>query len=213
MILRAALSSVLSLVLIGVAGLTLFQGVELTRFAALEAQAPEFFAARAEFQAALAAWQDVSAVQSRARALTAAMVASDSTATAADVESATARLLAIEPTSARDWLVLAQARWRRGAPVADVFSAVQMSRVTGPREAAVMLVRTQLLLRLWEQASVEDRSLALSELVEIRSRLDPPRVAQFKAILAQKPETTRSAIADGLAARLGDRLWLPALGL
>lgn len=130
------------------------------------------------------------------------------------LETSVIDLLATEPASGRQWLALAQLRWRRGAPMAEVLGALQMSNVTEPREANTMSLRLPFVLRLWELLPEDEQRLAVNQLVELRGRLDHDTLKEIRAILATKSEATREALRAEFAARgVRDRAWWHAIGL
>lgn len=215
--------------LIGLAGFAAAAGLELARFAlvAQEAEAngvvgrvapaadlPQALAAAAT-AADLADWRATPGVQDQARALYLAALVRSGRAAPLEIEAAAADALAVDPTSSLHWLILAEVRAQRGAPTSAVLAAIDMSQVTGPREAPAMLMRARLLLRLWEQAPAEARRRAVSDLVDLRSRLGGAPLADMRAIIAGLPSAARGDLRDALTARLPDdqRGWLASLGL
>ena len=118
----------------------------------------------------------------------------------ARVERSVIDVLAVEPISGSQWLLLAQQRWRRAAPMAQVLGAAQMSTVTGPHEPSAMAGRLPLLRQLWELPD-DGRRLAVSLLIELRGGADFGARHEIAAILVNKSAATRDALKAQLAAR------------
>jgi hypothetical protein len=131
----------------------------------------------------------------------------------ARVESSVIDVLAVEPTSGSQWLLLARQLWRRGAPMAQVLGAIQMSTVTEPHEVSAMARRLPLLMQLWELLPDDRRRLAVNLLIELRGGADPGARQEIAAILANKSPAMRDALKTQLAARGGDRAWWRDIGL
>jgi hypothetical protein len=214
--------------LVGFASFAAAKGFELARFASI-AQAAE--ASRATGRAAqpndipprlaaafiaadLETWRATSGVQDKARTLYLAALIQSGSARTSEIEEAAADVLAVEPTSSMHWLILAEARAQRGAPASAVLAAVDMSHVTGPREAPAMLMRLPIWLRVWEHLPDAERALVVGHLADLWQRLDPNRLQQLKTVLADKTPAARAEIRSALAARFDRQpAFLTALGL
>lgn len=130
------------------------------------------------------------------------------------IEASLENLVATTPTSGQGWLALARMRWRRGASIAQVVDAVQMSNLTAPREAEIMINRARFLVAIWELLPEAEQKTALGQLAEVGPALNPSQLADFKAIFAAKPAETRDVIKGGLERRAAmDSAWLRGMGL
>lgn len=132
----------------------------------------------------------------------------------AAIEASIENMLATTPTSGHGWLALARMRWRRGASIAQVVDVVQMSNLTAPREAEIMIFRARFLVAIWELLPEAEQKRALGQLAEVGPALDPSQIAEFKAIFAAKPAEMRDVIKGRLEGRAAmDSVWLRAMGL
>ncbi len=215
-------------VVVGAVALALIaKGVDLLRFEAAEASARAILASEPGKDAAgrearrlaieqaipaVAAWAATPGLAGRSRLTKGLMV--EAAAGAAAVEPELGETLAVTPTAGRLWLNLAILRWRRGAPLREILDALQMSKVTEPREFQTMVARSLFLLRLWEVLPSDERQLAVDQLIELNGRFDAAQSRQLQAMIAQKPEPARQALKQQFSARgAKDRAWLRALGL
>jgi hypothetical protein len=213
-----------SLVIVAIAVALIVKGVELLRFEAAETVAQAILASeegaasrearRREIQQAIplvAAWTATPGLASRARRVKGLMMeATDGAA----VEPQLIELLAVTPTAGRLWLNLAILRWRRGAPLEEVLDALQMSKLTQPREFETMVARSLFLLRLWELLPSDEQRFAINQLVDLSGRFNAAQTERLQAIVAKKPEATRQALKQQLSARgAKDQAWMRGLGL
>jgi hypothetical protein len=114
-----------------------------------------------------------------------------------------AKLLALRPLSAKDWLQLAVMRLIAGEPQKQVLSALLMSWVTGPNEGGVMWQRGVFGLSLWQALPADERQRTIDDLAGVL-RVTPvgdDEMSAVKDVLGMKPAETRSAIADLLRAQ------------
>ena len=200
------------------------KGVELLRFEAAEDAAQAILASEADaasrearrreiLQAIplVSAWTATPGLAGRSRRVKGLMM---EVADGAAVEPGLIDFLAVTPTAGRLWLNLAIARWRRGAPLEQVLDALQMSKLTQPREFETMVARSIFLLRLWEFLPSDEQRFAANQLVELNGRFDAAQTQQLQAIITQKPEATRQALKQQFSARgAKDQAWMRGLGL
>jgi len=220
---RAVLTSIF---ILGVASCLVVNGLDLLRFEAVDAATQAILrqeakddesraARRSELERSaplVSAFTHTLGVEGRARrdlALLNAALDGDAT-TEADLGA----LLATTPTSGRLWLDLALARWRRGAPLRETLSALQMSEVAQPHEAETMVERVIFALRIWELLPKDEQRQAITQLVELDGRFEPAALQRLQAVLAKKPAETKAALRDELAARgAAARPFVRTLGL
>jgi cytochrome c-type biogenesis protein CcmH/NrfG len=218
---------VTSLLVIVVATALVGEGVTLLRFVNLEAAAIDLLkrepsaetAARHEHTWCARATRDLfqplrSAIGVTGRMLSLENALAASCGDPAAIEAGLENMLATTPTAGRGWLALARMRWRRGASIAQVVDAIQMSNLTAPREAEIMILRARFLVAIWEMLPEAEQKRALDQLAEVGPALDPGQIAEFKAIFAAKPAETRDVIKGRLECRAAiGSVWLRAMGL
>jgi hypothetical protein len=213
-----------SLVIVAIALALISKGAELLRFEAAEAAAQAILESEADAASReerrrqirqaiplVAAWTATPGLAGRSRRIKGVMM---ETAEVAAIEPQLIDLLAVAPTEGRQWLNLAILRWRRGAPLKEVLDALQMSKLTQPREFETMVARSLFLLRLWEFLPSDEQRFAVNQLVELNGRFDAAQTQQLQAIIAKKPEATRQALKQQFSARgAKDQAWARGLGL
>jgi hypothetical protein len=109
-----------------------------------------------------------------------------------------AKLLALRPMSAKDWLQLVVMCLIAGEPQKQVLAALLMSSVTGPNEGGIMWQRGVLGLSLWQALPPDARQRTIDDLAGVL-RVTPVggrEMSAVKNVLDMKPADTRSAIAD-----------------
>jgi hypothetical protein len=109
-------------------------------------------------------------------------------------------MLARAPLSSGLWLDLARARFADGAEPAKIFSALDMSQMTGPNEALVMAGRAIFGLPLWMLASHEMREAITRDLVGGWFEVKDTRRMLLRVLLAQARPETRAELRAALIA-------------
>lgn len=93
-----------------------------------------------------------------------------------DAERALRRSLAMAPVDPHGWARLAHAAALQGRDGGAVVAALRASIRTGPYEPTLAAWRVAMMLRLWDVASVEDRTLFLAQIRQL-AREDPDSLA------------------------------------
>lgn len=159
-------------------------------------------------------WKTAPGLQAEARAIAVALAGREEREPSDRLASAIADLLAVRPTAAASWAELAEARLVAGESPESVLTALEMSAVMAPNEAAVMYRRVDLGLRLWDLLPAAWRDRTASDLALIRPRFGSRELTALRARIARKPPATRADIRERLAARDGQAAgWMGRLGL
>ncbi len=95
-----------------------------------------------------------------------------------DVERALGRSLAMAPVDPHGWARLTHVAWLQDRD-ADAVAALRASIQTGSYEPTLAAWRVAMMLRLWEVASVEDRTLFLTQIRQL-AREDPDSLAALR---------------------------------
>ena len=123
-----------------------------------------------------------------------------------------AALLSVRPLSSRTWLSLAEMRLVIGRPKAEVLDALNMSRLTGPNEGALMYQRGVFGLLIWDFLSLEERKLTVEQIARamVETPIGDNDLASARNALSQKSTEARAEIAglmraesEAQATRLG----------
>lgn len=193
---------VTSVLVLAVSGAAMIYGVEMTRF-----ESAAF--ARAGVSPEIAAsYSDFVGLRGRARRVLAPEYAVE-TASRDEIEN---RLI-VEPTNGFYWLALAENLQDGGGARDDMLSALHMSEVVEPHEAATMGRRAIFVLSLWEDMPESDRRLATAHLVELGERLPTDVRATIIRIIAGKSDIVRAEIRLAIQQGTGDGRLAAFLGL
>ena len=123
-----------------------------------------------------------------------------------------AALLSVRPLSSRTWLSLAEMRLVTGQPKAEVLDALNMSRLTGPNEGALMYQRGVFGLLIWDFLSLEERKLTVEQIARamVETPIGDNDLASARNALSQQSTQARAEIAglmraesEAQATRLG----------
>lgn len=109
---------------------------------------------------------------------------------------ALARLLAIEPLSTVNWMLLSAMQLVTDQPMEQVFDSLELSMVTGPNEGYLMPERGIYGVSLWPRLTPDLKRQVANDLtaVEIIGN------AEFRATLAAQSEVVRDEVRDTLLA-------------
>jgi hypothetical protein len=122
--------------------------------------------------------------------------------------------LKIEPASGDDWLELASLLTRRGAARERVFSALEMSYITEPREINAMTRRIAFSLSILELMPEDKQRQVLRELIDAAPFFEKDAIRQIRSVLETKSEDLRRAVRNHvLATGAGEKAWMKAVGL
>jgi len=196
-------SAATSVILLVIAGATMIYGVQMTRF---EVAA---FAGADVPTATAAAFSDFVGLRGRARRALAPENAVE-IASREEIEN----VLVVEPSDGFYWVALAENLQDGGGARDKMLSALHMSEVVQPHEAATMERRAILILSLWEDMPESDRWLASGQLAELGFRAPTDVRATILRIIGSKSESVRAGIRGHILERAGDDSSLPTfLGL
>src|SRR5690242_20705676 len=112
-------------------------------------------------------------------------------------------ILSIKPLSSNDWLLLSGMQWVTDQPMEQVLKSLELSVMTGPNEAHVMIERGIFGVSLWESLSRELKSRAaldLGPMIYARTPAEGAEGGKFQAVLATKSESVRNELRQALVA-------------
>jgi hypothetical protein len=124
-----------------------------------------------------------------------------------DLEAANGRrevlssILSIKPLSSVDWLSLSGMQFVTDQPMEQVLESLELSVVTGPNEAHVMIERGIFGVSLWESLSRDLKSRAaldLGPMIYARTPAEAAESGKFQAVLATKSELVRNELRKAL---------------
>jgi hypothetical protein len=120
-----------------------------------------------------------------------------------------------QPASSPDWLLLAQARLARGAPMDAVTRALEYSIVTGRYERAVMIDRVGFSVTVWPFLTDDLKRQMATELGHAGRFLTHKQLQFLKTWIAALPADDRDFLASSLSLRFGARIpsWVKVLRL
>ena len=121
------------------------------------------------------------------------------------------RELRAHPTGSLFWLWLAQTR--RSQSPERFNAALQLSALTAPREAAIVLERAIVGLQFWDALNPQLRRATMADLVTILPRLNRQPLERVKAAIATQDPASQQEIADALGAQDHAGRYLERLGL
>ena len=176
-----------------------FRGWEVTGFAAAEANPGPVQGAADAF----AAWHDVPGIAGAAREDSLhRIVPGRNTPDNRNHIRALDQLLALRPLSSTEWLALAGARVVTNAPRPEVISALTMSYLTGPNEAAIMFDRALFGLLQWNKLPEDIRERIARDLggVMLSGVVSDSGFRILKSVLNGEPPETRSKLSTMLTA-------------
>jgi len=112
-------------------------------------------------------------------------------------------ILSITPLSSLDWLLLSGIRLVTDQPMEQVLESLELSVVTGPNEAHVMIERGIFGVSLWESLSRDLKSRAavdLGPMIYPRTPAEGAQSGKFQAVLATKSDLVRNELRQALVA-------------
>jgi hypothetical protein len=119
--------------------------------------------------------------------------------------------LRARPTGSLFWLWLAQTRLSQDAEGFN--AALQLSVVTAPREAAIVLERAIVGLQFWDVSNPQLRRSTMADLVAILPRLNRQPLERVKTAIATQKAASQQEIVQALAAQDRSGRYQKRLGL
>jgi hypothetical protein len=110
-------------------------------------------------------------------------------------------ILSIKPLSSVDWLSLSGMQFVTDQPMEQVLGSLELSMVTGPNEAHVMVARGIFGVSLWESLSPDLKNRAaldLAPMIYPRTPAEGAESEKFRAALATKSELVRNELRKAL---------------
>ena len=121
------------------------------------------------------------------------------------------RELRAHPTGSLFWLWLAQTR--RSQSPERFNAALQLSALTAPREAAIVLERAIVGLQFWDALNPQLRRATMADLVTILPRLNRQPLERVKAAISTQDFSSQQEIAVALGAQDYAGRYLKRLGV
>jgi hypothetical protein len=112
-------------------------------------------------------------------------------------------ILSIKPLSSVDWLLLSGLQLVTDQPMEQVLESLQLSVMTGPNEAPVMIERGIFGVSLWESLPRDLKSHAavdLGPMIYARTPAEGAQNGKFQAVLATKSDLVRNELRQALVA-------------
>jgi hypothetical protein len=112
-------------------------------------------------------------------------------------------IVSIKPMSSVDWLWLSGVQLVTDQPMEQVLESLQLSVMTGPNEAPVMIERGIFGVSLWENLPRDLKSRAavdLGPMIYARTPAEGAQNGKFQAVLATKSDLVRNELRKALVA-------------
>jgi hypothetical protein len=182
-----------AIALIGICGFSVARGLSIVHFslAIANADSPQ---KRAELSKT---WRSVANVGSAAlRPEVAEPINISNPKVATSQREAVSSLLAIEPMSSIDWLVISGLQLFTDQPMEQVFDSLELSMLAGPNEGYVMADRGIYGVSLWHRLSPDLQRRVVADLAVD----EYPDIQKIRGFLATQPEEVRNEIREALLA-------------
>ena len=112
-------------------------------------------------------------------------------------------IVSIKPLSSVHWLLLSGMQLVTDQPMEQVLESLELSAVTGPNEAHVMIERGIFGVSLWEDLSRDLKSRAaldLGPMIYSRTPAEGAESGKFRAVLSAKSERVRNELRAAILA-------------